>query len=424
MGELGGERVGHARAHGREVAGQRRGHAAPDLEVAREPVGDAAGVGADDAVVRQARRQFPEHPLRVDRIGVGQGALLDHLPPVLDVLLDLQAPGAVLLALQVRDQGPERLGAVAGKVDLHRVADREHPAVEVDLDAARLALGRQKLGVGEARADHEQGVAAHHHVPARTRAEQADLAGDERQIVRDRGPAEQRLGDAGAQDLGHLDDLVGRLERARADQHRDPLAGVQDVGRAPQVGLGGHDPRRRIADAGVDRAVRARRLLDRVELLDVRRHDDAGDGPLGHRDPQRAVDQMTHLLRRAAHVDVFASHVLEQRDQVDFLLVVAAERRPLLLTHDRDHRLMVELGVVEAVQKMDRARARGRHADAGLAGELGMRAGHEGRDLLMRHLDELEAILRAVEGAQDAVDAIPGIAVDPLRPPRPRGAPA
>jgi len=48
--------------------------------------------------------------------------------------------------------------------------------------------------------------------------------------------------------------------------------------------------------------------------------------------------------------------VLEQRVQVDLLLVVAAQRAERLLADDRHHRLMVELCVVEAVEQVDRAR--------------------------------------------------------------------
>ena len=59
-----------------------------------------------------------------------------------------------------------------------------------------------------------------------------------------------------------------------------------------------------------------------------------------------------------AMLHVLAGDVLEQRDEIDLLLVVAAERRARLLADDRDHRLVIELGVVEAVEQMDRARAR------------------------------------------------------------------
>ena len=67
------------------------------------------------------------------------------------------------------------------------------------------------------------------------------------------------------------------------------------------------------------------------------------------------------------HLAVLVRDVLEQRLQVDLLLVVAAERHARLLADDREHRLVVELRVVEAVQEVDRAGARGREADADLA---------------------------------------------------------
>ncbi len=162
-----------------------------------------------------------------------------------------------------------------------------------------------------------------------------------------------------------------------------------------------------------------RRLLDRLQRRDVVRHDDARDRSLVERDPHRAVDQMADLRRLHRHVHVLVCDVLEERLQVDLLLVVAAERRARLLADDRDDRLMVELRVVEAVQKMDRARARGRHADAHLARPLGVTARHERGHLLVPDLDELGLAFRAVERAEERVDAVARVAVDavdaPLR---------
>ena len=68
------------------------------------------------------------------------------------------------------------------------VADRQHPAVDVDLDAARLAGLRQPLRVREARPDHQQRVALVHERPARLRPEQADRARHEREVVGERRP--------------------------------------------------------------------------------------------------------------------------------------------------------------------------------------------------------------------------------------------
>ena len=128
----------------------------------------------------------------------------------------------------------------------------------------------------------------------------------------------------------------------------------------------------------------------------------------------RPVDQMAHLDGCCAHLHVVGRHVLEEAQEVDLLLIVAAEPRPSLLADDRDHRRVVEPRVVEAVQKVDRAGSRGRHAHARPARELGMGAGHEGGDFLVRDLDEVEAVLGTAQGAEDAVDAVARIAVDAL----------
>ena len=122
-----------------------------------------------------------------------QRALLQQAPPLLDLLLDVLAPRAVLLALEQRVELGQRLPRVADHRALHRIADREHAPVEVDLHAARLARFREPFGVREARPDHEERVALVHQFPARLGAEQADRAGDEREVVRNHRAPKQRL---------------------------------------------------------------------------------------------------------------------------------------------------------------------------------------------------------------------------------------
>ena len=78
---------------------------------------------------------------------------------------------------------------------------------------------------------------------------------------------------------------------------------------------------------------------------------------------------------------------------------------------------MVELGVVEAVQEMDRPWAGGSDAAADLVRELGVPAGHERGHLLVARLDELGVIICAVERAEEAVDPVPRVAVDAVDPP-------
>ena len=117
---------------------------------------------------------------------------------------------------------------------------------------------------------------------------------------------------------------------------------------------------------------------------------------------------MAHLRGHGRHVDVLTCDVLEQRKQVDFLLVIAAERSALLLADDRHDGLMIRFSVVESVQKMDRAGAGGREAHTDFSRELRVRARHEGRELFMPRLHELDRVGPA-ERTHDAVDAVTGI---------------
>ncbi len=62
---------------------------------------------------------------------------------------------------------------------------------------------------------------------------------------------------------------------------------------------------------------------------------------------------MSHLLGCSAHLYVLVCDVLEQREEIDFLLEAATHRHPRRLANDRDHRLVIELSIVEPVQQMN-----------------------------------------------------------------------
>ena len=179
----------------------------------RIPICGGAGVGRQDAVVRQARREFPENPLRVDRIGAGHRAGFDGLPPFANVGLDRLPPGAIGFAFQVGNQCFERLLRVPFEVHVHRITDAEHAAIDVDLHGLGLALFWKEFGIGEAGADHEESVAILHHVPAWLGAEQPDAAGAEGDVIRDDGLAQPRLGHPAAEDVGDFDHFFAGRER-------------------------------------------------------------------------------------------------------------------------------------------------------------------------------------------------------------------
>src|SRR5205085_3538854 len=79
---------------------------------------------------------------------------------------------------------------------------------------------------------------------------------------------------------------------------------------------------------------------------------------------------------------------------------------------DGNDRLTVELCVVKSVQEMDGAGAGGGETDAGLTGEFRVRAGHERGHFFVADLDEIDRVTGAIERADDAVDAVAGVAVD------------
>ena len=76
-----------------------------------------------------------------------------------------------------------------------------------------------------------------------------------------------------------------------------------------------------------------------------------------------------------------------------------------------DHRLVVELGVVQAVEQVDRARPAGhQRAAQRTAAVLDVGGGGETGGLLVPDLDELGPPVGALQRGGHAVDAVAGIA--------------
>ena len=93
----------------------------------------------------------------------------------------------------------------------------------------------------------------------------------------------------------------------------------------------------------------ARRVF-RIHLLNIIGNDDAAYGTLGLGNAHGAVDDMAHLRRRRHHMHVFMRNILEQGNKIDFLLVTAPHRGAFLLADNGHHRLMIELGVIQAIE--------------------------------------------------------------------------
>lgn len=79
------------------------------------------------------------------------------------------------------------------------------------------------------------------------------------------------------------------------------------------------------------------------------------DSTFGLCDAHGTIHEMPDLSWAAGHVHVFMRDVFEQGDEIDLLLIVATEGGPALLPDDGYHRLVIELRVVETIEKMDGA---------------------------------------------------------------------
>lgn len=101
--------------------------------------------------------------------------------------------------------------------------------------------------------------------------------------------------------------------------------------------------------------MRTRRFDDRVELLEIVGKNDAGHCPRDPRNPNRPVHEMQDLLGDSRHVHVLARDILEEGQQIHFLLVVAPECAPRLLADDRHDWLMVELRIIEPIEQVNGA---------------------------------------------------------------------
>lgn len=153
------------------------------------------------------------------------------------------------------------------------------------------------------------------------------------------------------------------------------------------------------------------------QFLDIVRQDNAGDGTFGQGDPDCPVDQMSDLGRIGCHLYKMVGHILEQGDQVHLLLVIGSQGSGGLLPDDGHHRLMVHLGIVEAIEKMNGSRSGGGDADPDFTGEFGVTAGHECSFFLMPCLIKADLFLCPIQCSHYSIYAVPRITVDPAHAP-------
>ena len=103
---------------------------------------------------------------------------------------------------------------------------------------------------------------------------------------------------------------------------------------------------------------------------------------------------------------VVDAHVHEELIQCDILLGVSTNQIVILQAGYCQHRLFVELGVVQAVQQVDSTRAGGCNTHSQAPGVLGISTGHESGSFLMTYLNELNLVLGLSKCLDNPVHAV------------------
>ena len=123
-----------------------------------------------------------------------------------------------------------------------------------------------------------------------------------------------------------------------------------------------------------------------------------------------AAGQIGHHfhVRRSHHTFVVGCDVDEQLVGLHVLLRMGPDQVVVREAGDGEHRLAIQLGVVQPVEQMDRAWPGGGQADAELARVLRIRARHEGGRFFVANVDEPNPVLVDPKRLHDAVDAVAG----------------
>ena len=140
-------------------------------------------------------------------------------------------------------------------------------------------------------------------------------------------------------------------------------------------------------------------------LLNVFRNADVRDAPPPIGGAHRHIHHVDRV-RSAHHALVEDRNIHEQLVQVDVLLVVHADQIAEGVSGDGQHRLLIALRVVESVQQMHAARARGGAAYSEAPGVFRVAHGGKCGGFFMPHLDELQLVLMGSQRFEESIHSV------------------
>ena len=104
---------------------------------------------------------------------------------------------------------------------------------------------------------------------------------------------------------------------------------------------------------------------------------------------------------------VVGGDIHEQLVEIDILLIARADQVGKRVARNGKHGLTVALGVIQAVEQVNAARAGRRHANAEISGEFRVAACGEGGCLFVPHLHIFQLALVLSPGIENSVDPVP-----------------
>jgi hypothetical protein len=268
-----------------------------------------------------------------------------------------------------------------------------------------LRVDRIERAIGEVAPEQQQGVAGHHGVIARAKADQPGHADVVRIVVLDELLAAQRVNHRCAKRIGERHHFVVCALRAAAAHDRDRIGVIQQRGEALEVRLGREDPRRRAFRPG-------RQFGGAFAQRHIARQHDNRHAALLDSGAHRARQHARKLRGGGHHFHVMAA-LLEQLLWVRFLKVAQTDFGRRNVRGDGKHRLVIAMTIEQTVDQMQVARTATAGAHRETSGRGRVRTGGKGGRFLVTGVHPADRA-ELIEAVGQSIQTIARYAPDPF----------